>query len=85
MDGLGIAFIVLGACVLGVIGSSYLPTTGTTRNPYDLTDQTGNTRNSIFNKYDPTPQAQGPLYFRGGSKRKYNKKNTTKRYRKYKG
>lgn len=53
MEGLYIAFIVLGVCALGAAGSMFLANTGTPGNPYDLTHQTGNTRNSIFNRWDP--------------------------------
>jgi hypothetical protein len=83
MDGLFITIGVLGATAVG-IGSIYLLNRNTNKNPYDLTDQIGNTRTSYYNQWNPSTRVDAPYhptFNRGGSKRrKHNKKKGTKRH-----
>lgn len=86
MSGLIIAMSVLGAVGVVAGASLYLSNTGADKNPYDLSDQYGNTRTGFYNQWNPTPQVNAPYhptYNRGGStRRKRNKKNTTRRHKK---
>ena len=82
MSGLIIAMSVLGAVGVVAGASLYLSNTGEKKNPYDLSDQYGNTRTGLYNQWNPTPQVQNEYTYRGGLKTKRNKKNTTKKHKK---
>jgi hypothetical protein len=83
MSGLIIAMSVLGAVGVVAGASLYFSNTESTKNPYDLTDQYGNTRTGLYNQWNPTPQVQNEyVSYSAGSKTKRNKKNTKKRHNK---
>jgi len=84
MSGLVIAMSVLGAVGIVVGGAFYLSNKESNKNPYDLSDQFGNTRTGLYNQWNPTPQVQNEYSYSAGSKRKRNKKNNTRRYKKIK-
>jgi hypothetical protein len=75
---------VLGVCAIGALGTLYMNSSQNNKNPYDLTDQYGNTRSSFFGpKWDPSPQAQGYRVYGGKtSKRQRHNKKPTKRNKK---
>ena len=84
MSGILIAVGVLGAVGVVAGASLYLSNSETKKNPYDLSDQYGNTRTGLFNQWNPTPQVQNEYIssYRGGLKTKRNKKNTKKMIKK---